>query len=164
MDILSNDFITSENIRINADLTEKEFQKFKVGYGDVLFQRSSENVEDAGTSNVYLDERKCAVFGGFVICGKKKAEYVPLFLKYGLTNKDVRAQITSKAQGAQHINVSQDTLQGTVILLPSQYEQEKIGNYFRNLDALITLHQRKYFLCNLTKWPGRDVFSDGGRI
>ena len=143
MDILSNDFITSENIRIKADLTEKEFQRFKVGYGDVLFQRSSENVEDAGTSNVYLDERKCAVFGGFVICGKKKAEYVPLFLKYGLTNKGVRAQITSKAQGAQHINVSQDTLQGTVILLPSQYEQEKIGNYFRYLDALITLHQRK---------------------
>ena len=144
MDILSNDFITSENIRIKADLTEKEFQRFKVGYGDVLFQRSSENVEDAGTSNVYLDERKCAVFGGFVICGKKKAEYVSLFLKYGLTNKGVRAQITSKAQGAQHINVSQDTLQGTVILLPSQYEQEKIGNYFRYLDALITLHQRKY--------------------
>ena len=143
MDILSNDFITSENIRIKADLTEKEFQRFKVGYGDVLFQRSSENVEDAGTSNVYLDERKCAVFGGFVICGKKKAEYVSLFLKYGLTNKGVRAQITSKAQGAQHINVSQDTLQGTVILLPSQYEQEKIGNYFRYLDALITLHQRK---------------------
>ncbi len=143
MDILSNDFITSENIRIKADLTEKEFQRFKVGYGDVLFQRSSENVEDAGTSNVYLDERKCAVFGGFVICGKKKAEYIPLFLKYGLTNKAVRAQITSKAQGAQHINVSQDTLQGTVILLPSQYEQEKIGNYFRSIDALITLHQHK---------------------
>ena len=144
MDILSNDFITSENVRTKADLTEAEFQRFKVGYGDVLFQRSSENVADAGTSNVYLDERKCAVFGGFVICGKKKSEYVPLFLKYGLTNKDVRAQIMSKAQGAQHINVSQDTLQGTEILLPSQYEQEKIGNYFRNFDTLITLHQRKY--------------------
>ena len=144
MDILSNDFITSENIRTKADLTEAEFQRFKVGYGDVLFQRSSENVEDAGTSNVYLDERKYAVFGGFVICGKKKSEYVPSFLKYGLTNKDVHAQITSKAQGAQHINVSQDTLSGAEILLPSQYEQEKIGYFFRNLDALITLHQREH--------------------
>lgn len=143
MDILSNDFITSENVRTKADLTETEFQRFKVGYGDVLFQRSSENVEDAGTSNVYLDECKCAVFGGFVICGKKKSEYVPLFLKYGLTNKDVRAQIMSKAQGAQHINISQDTLQGTEILLPSQYEQEKIGNYFRNFDTLITLYRHK---------------------
>lgn len=70
---------------------------------------------------MYLDERKCAVLGGFVICGKKKSEYVPFFLKHGLTNKGVRAQITSKAQGVQHINVSQDTLQGIKILLPSQH-------------------------------------------
>lgn len=28
--------------------------------------------------------------------------------------------------------------------IPSEEEQKKIGNYFRNLDNLITLHQRKY--------------------
>ena len=85
---------------------------------------------------MYLDERKCAVLGGFVICGKKKSEYVPFFLKHGLTNKGVRAQITSKAQGVQHINVSQDTLQGIKILLPSQHEQERIESAFLHLGEL----------------------------
>ena len=143
MDILNNDVITSENIRAKAELNETEFQRFKVEYGDVLFQRSSENVEDAGTSNVYMDKDKSAVFGGFVICGKRKTEYNPLFMKYGLTSKKVRIQIMSKAQGAQHINVSQDTLQGIKFFMPSQYEQDEIGAYLFNLDYLITLHQHK---------------------
>ena len=151
MDILNNNFITSENIRSRADMNEIEFQRFKVEYGDVLFQRSSENIEDAGTSNVYMDKHKNAVFGGFVICGKKKAEYKPLFMRYELTSKNVRTQIISKAQGAQHINVSQDTLQGVEISMPSQYEQEKIGVYFSNIDHLITLHQRKLKKLNVLK-------------
>lgn len=148
MDILNNDFITSENIRAKAELNEIEFERFKVEYGDVLFQRSSENIEDAGTSNVYMDKDKRAAFGGFVICGKKKTDYNPLFMKYGMTSKKVRIQIMSKAQGAQHINVSQNTLQGINFFMPSQDEQDKIGAYFSNLDNLITLHQQK---CNALK-------------
>ena len=148
MDILNNDFITSENIRAKAELNEIEFERFKVEYGDVLFQRSSENIEDAGTSNVYMDKDKRAAFGGFVICGKKKTDYNPLFMKYGMTSKKVRIQIMSKAQGAQHINVSQNTLQGINFFMPSQDEQDKIGAYFSNLDNLITLHQQK---CDETK-------------
>ena len=65
MDILNDDFITYESIRGLADVTEEEKERFSVDFGDVLFQRSSENVEDAGRTNVYLD-RKRAVFGGFV--------------------------------------------------------------------------------------------------
>ncbi len=30
-----------------------------------------------------------------------------------------------------------------VIMVPSEEEQKKIGEYFRHLDLLITLHQRK---------------------
>lgn len=75
MDILNDDFITYESIRGLADVTEEEKERFSVDFGDVLFQRSSENVEDAGRTNVYLD-RKRAVFGGFVIRGKKNSEVV----------------------------------------------------------------------------------------
>lgn len=31
------------------------------------------------------------------------------------------------------------------VIFPSKAEQLKIGNYFKNLDNLITLHQRLYF-------------------
>ena len=153
MDILNDDFITYESIRGLADVTEEEKERFSVDFGDVLFQRSSENVEDAGRTNVYLD-RKRAVFGGFVIRGKKNSDYQPEFMRYVLDTKMIRKQITTKAQGAQHINVSQETLQDVLFCLPSKEEQIRIGNYFRNLDNLITLHQRNP--CNLNKFMAFD--------
>lgn len=35
-------------------------------------------------------------------------------------------------------------VEGIEIALPTLEEQKKIGEYFRNLDSLITLHQRKF--------------------
>ena len=75
MDVLSDDFITYDSIKGKARVSDEEAERYSVGYGDILFQRSSENYEDAGTSNVYLDQHKRVVFGGFVIRGKKIAPY-----------------------------------------------------------------------------------------
>ena len=143
MDILNNQFITYDCIRGKATVTDNELERFSVRYGDVLFQRSSENVEDAGTSNVYVDNERTAIFGGFVIRGRQVAPYSPRFMKYLLDTKAVRNQITKKAQGAQHVNVSQETLQDVQITLPSQREQEAVESCLCNLDTLIALHQRK---------------------
>ena len=90
MDVLDDDFITYDKIRGKAEVSEEEHERFSVKYGDVLFQRSSENVEDAGTSNVYLDQDHTAVFGGFVIRGRGISEYDPKFMKYCLSAPMVR--------------------------------------------------------------------------
>ena len=79
-----------------------------------------------------------------MIRGKKVGEYNPIFIKYLLGSSSIREQITHRAQGAQHINVSQDTLADVVLLMPSMREQEAVGLVFLHLDSLITLHQRKY--------------------
>lgn len=142
MDVLDDKFITHETVRGKARLNCEEASRYCVEYGDVLFQRSSENQEDAGTSNVYLDQHVSSAFGGFVIRGKKVGEYNPIFIKYLLGSPFIREQITHRAQGAQHINVSQDTLADVVLLMPSMREQEAVGLVFLHLDNLITLHQR----------------------
>ena len=141
MDVLDDEFITHETIRGKARLNYEEASRYCVEYGDVLFQRSSENQEDAGTSNVYLDQHVPSAFGGFVIRGKKVDEYNPIFIKYLLGSSFIRKQITHRAQGAQHINVSQDTLADVVLLMPSMREQEAVGLVFLHLANLITLHQ-----------------------
>ena len=41
--------------------------------------------------------------------------------------------------------LNQEVCRSIPISCPSFGEQKKIGDYFRNLDNLITLHQRKYF-------------------
>ncbi len=143
MDVLAEVFITYDSIRGKASVDPVERDRYLVEYGDVLFQRSSENQEDAGTSNVYLDQGRPAIFGGFVIRGKRIADYDPLAMRYLLSSQLVRRQITSRAQGAQHINVSQDTLQDVAIQLPGKGEQSLIGALFAKLDSLITLHQRE---------------------
>lgn len=144
MDVLDDEFITHETVRGKARLNYEEASRYCVEYGDVLFQRSSENQEDAGTSNVYLDQHVPSAFGGFVIRGKKVDEYNPIFIKYLLGSSFIREQITHRAQGAQHINVSQDTLAGVVLLMPPMREQEAVGLVFLHLANLITLHQRKH--------------------
>ena len=152
MDVLDDEFITHETVRGKARLNYEEASRYCVEYGDVLFQRSSENQEDAGTSNVYLDQHVPSAFGGFVIRGKKVDEYNPIFIKYLLGSSFIREQITHRAQGAQHINVSQDTLAGVVLLMPSMREQEAVGLVFLHLANLITLHQRKHDkLCTVKK-------------
>lgn len=143
MDVLCDDFITYGSIRGQANLDKEAQEKYSVEYGDVLFQRSSENYEDAGTSNVYLDQHKPAAFGGFVIRGRKVSEYEPTFMMHALRSIPVRNQITCRAQGAQHINVSQDTLADVIVKMPPLPEQQIIGTFFSRLDSLITLHQRK---------------------
>ncbi len=148
MDILNNKFITYDVIlgSVNLDPTNKSNERFLVRYGDIVFQRSSENVEDAGKSNVYMDKEKPAAFGGFVIRGKKIAVYEPIFMKYVLDGQFVRNQIMSVAQGAQHINVGQEALRNILVNLPKADEQKSIGSFFLEIDNLITLHQREPFL------------------
>lgn len=148
MDILNNDVITHDVIqgRVNVDM--ETAQRYLVEYGDVLFQRSSENIEDAGRSNVFADAEKTAIFGGFVIRGKKVSEYNMIFMKQNLETQLVRKQIMSCAQGAQHINVGQETLGNIKAFFPSLEEQKKIGDSFNHIDSLITLHQHK---CDETK-------------
>ena len=144
MDILDDYFITFNSIRGKAEVAESERERFSVKNGDILFQRSSENVEDAGRSNVFLDsDDKPAIFGGFVIRGRNIADFNPVFMKYLLDSKPVRAQFVKKAQGAQHVNVSQEVLQEIKIKSPDIKEQEMIGLIFEKIDALTALHQKK---------------------
>ena len=54
-DILDNEFITYKNINDNVQVTDNEFENYKIEYGDIVFQRSSETREEVGTANVYLN-------------------------------------------------------------------------------------------------------------
>lgn len=143
MDILNNPFITYDVIRGKVDIDEKTLDNYSVTYGDVLFQRSSETREDAGKSNVYLDKENTATFGGFVIRGKKTGDYSPEFMNSLLKSPKVRKEITSKAQGAQHINVGQETLENVSIILPVMKEQERIAEFLSSIDDIIQVQEDK---------------------
>ena len=141
-DILSDYPITYETIQGSVDVNEQQMEEYGVKYGDILFQRSSENYEDAGTSNVYLDPNNTAVFSGFVIRGKKISEYNPVYLNALLRTSYVRKAIIRQAAGAQHINIGQESLAKVHIALADDPEQKKIAEILTAQDKVIELKEK----------------------
>ena len=141
MDILNNQFICYDNIRASVEITDGDIETYGVSYGDVLFQRSSETLEDVGQANVYLDSQP-AVFGGFVIRGKSKGNYHPMFFRYLLASPTARKKIIVKGAGAQHFNIGQDGLSTVYLNIPSIQEQEKIAKLLECIDTRITTQNK----------------------
>mgnify|MGYP002511520018 CR=1 FL=1 len=78
-------------------------------------------------------------FGDFISLSELKAD--PIFTCYSVYKRlqnDLHI-----VQGSAIKGITKDDLLSKEIMLPSVAEQIKIGEYFRNLDHLITLHQRK---------------------
>ena len=141
MDILNNAVITYGCIKASVDVTEKELSDFSVEKGDLLFQRSSETLEDVGRANVYMDD-ETAVFGGFVIRGKKKGEYDPQFFNYLLRSPFARKRIIPMGAGAQHFNIGQEGLNKVKLHFTTIEEQRKIGKFLSLLDERIATQNK----------------------
>ena len=162
MDILNNAVITYDCIKASVDVTEKELSDFSVEKGDILFQRSSETLEDVGRANVYMDDNT-AVFGGFVIRGKKKGEYDPQYFNYLLRSPFARKRIIPMGAGAQHFNIGQEGLSKVKLHFANIEEQKKIGKMLSLLDERIAT-QNKIIdkLQSLIKGINQRVFKNSG--
>ena len=102
-------------------------------------------------------------YGAFVdrtvlIFEKYKTEIDNLFWAYVIKQKFIEEAY--KAPGGTIKTITKEALSDFDLLLPNFNEQKQIGKYFSNLDNLITLHQRKYNLCNKVKvyaWEQRKL-------
>lgn len=141
MDILNNAVITYDCIRASVSVSEEDISAFSVQKGDILFQRSSETLEDVGRANVYVDDIP-AVFGGFVIRGKQKTNYNPLFFKYLLSSPLARKRIIRMGAGAQHFNIGQEGLSKVKLPFACIDEQNKIAKILYLLDKRISLQSK----------------------
>uniref|UniRef100_UPI0025ADA597 restriction endonuclease subunit S n=1 Tax=Alistipes finegoldii TaxID=214856 RepID=UPI0025ADA597 len=129
------------NIRGKVNATEKEIECFGVKDGDLLFQRSSETLEDVGRANVYMDNRT-AIYGGFVIRGRKIGNYDPLFFKYLLATPLARKRTCRMGAGAQHFNIGQEGLSKISLYFPSIEEQRKIAEFLSLIDERIATQNK----------------------
>ena len=141
MDILSEGVINYDNIRGKVNATGKEIECFGVKDGDLLFQRSSETLEDVGRANVYMDNRT-AIYGGFVIRGRKIGNYDPLFFKYLLATPLARKRTCRMGAGAQHFNIGQEGLSKISLYFPSIEEQRKIAGFLSLIDERIATQNK----------------------
>ena len=84
-----------------------------------------------------------AVHGGFMLLGRtKNYDFVNASMSSSWYTKFINVFVAG-GNGAIG-NLNKNNLDEQVILVPNDAEQTKIGNYFRNLDHLITLHQCEF--------------------
>lgn len=146
----SGKFITYMNVFSNpvasSNMTEAieiDDSQNKVQFGDVLFTASSETPDEVGMSSVWLENAENTYLNSFCFGYRPTTEYNPYYLAYMLRSSSMRKKITFLAQGISRYNISKNKMMDIEMPIPSIDEQKQIGEYFRNLDNLITLHQRE---------------------
>ena len=108
--------------------------------GEILFARTGASV---GKSFIYRESDGLVYYAGFLIRAKVKPEYDSEFIFQNTLGASYEKyiKITSQRSGQPGVN-AQEYAEYT-FLVPDYTEQKKIGGFLRQIDNLITLHQRK---------------------
>ena len=72
------------------------------------------------------------------------ADFIEYFFATKMPDRELRKLISSGARMDGLLNIGYDDFMGIKMMFPSVLEQDKIAEYFRAFDHLITLHHRKY--------------------
>lgn len=143
-------FITYMNVYSNpvsdpegTDLIEVDNRQNTVRKGDVLFTTSSETPEEVGMSSVVFESIENTYLNSFCFGYRPKIEFNNFYLAFLLRSGGFRKNIIFLAQGISRYNISKNAVMNIPIPIPAKEEQEAIGDFFKHLDALLTLHQRK---------------------
>ena len=134
-------FLDSDLTSPDCDLCSAE--KYKLQEGDIVFARTGASV---GKTFIYKASDGLVYYAGFLIRAKINDNTYPDFVFYNTLTKEYERfiRITSQRSGQPGVNAQEYS--SFEFSLPSYEEQKKIGEYFRNLDHLITLHQRECYL------------------
>ena len=141
----------------NPEMTEPieiDPKQNEVEVGDVFFTTSSETPEEVGMSSILLEKRGKTYLNSFCFGFRPSEKIDSYYLAYMLRSDSARAKIILLAQGISRYNISKNKVMEIAVSLPSLDEQKMIGQYFSQLDNLITLHQRKPFIM---KWRTSDA-------
>ena len=131
--------------------------------GDVLFVRSSVKLEGVGEAALVPESLDKTTYSGFIIRFRDEEGIDNNYKRFVFATEQVRNQIISQATDSANKNISQSVLADLDVPLPELEEQSKIGQYFSDLDTLITLHQRKYErLVNIKKSMLDKMFPKNG--
>ncbi|MGN9112616.1 restriction endonuclease subunit S [Lachnospiraceae bacterium HCP1S3_B8] len=129
---------------INDDSKVEKFKGSFLHNGDIVIADTAEDETVGKCTEIQgVDDIKL-ISGLHTIPCRPKEEYGAKFLGYYMNSSAYHAQLIPLMQGIKVTSISKSALQDTNMIIPKSVdEQTIIGEYFSNLDHLITLHQRK---------------------
>lgn len=134
----THEFLTDNLTSPDIDLTGAD--NYKLTEGDILFARTGASV---GKSYIYRNSDGLVYYAGFLIRARIKEEYDAEFVFQNTLTDRYNKYIAVISQRSGQPGVNAQEYAEFEIEVPKKEEQTKIGTYFRNIDHLITLHQRK---------------------
>ena len=146
-------FLSVENIatlKSSKFISEEDFKRdYKVfpQEKDILMTR----IGDVGTTNVVTDNGLKAYYVSLALLKYKSTD--PYFLSNAIQSDYVQKGLANRTlKTAIPMKINKDEIGKVSVMLPlSATEQQQIGTYFRHLDHLITLHQRKLAKLKIVK-------------
>ena len=108
---------------------------------EVIVPASGETAEDIARASAV--EESGVLLGGDLNILRPFDFINPLFLALAISNGEPQKELAKKAQGKSVVHIHNTDIQEVTIAYPSRTEQDRIVSVFRQLDNLITLHQRK---------------------
>ena len=138
IDDVSHEFRDDDLTSPDTDLSAAS--NYQLHNGEILFARTGASV---GKSFIYRESDGLVYFAGFLIRARIKPEYDAEFVfqnTLGLPYEKY-IQVTSQRSGQPGVNAQEYAEYS--LMVPSYAEQKRIGGFLRQIDTLITLHQRK---------------------
>lgn len=135
-----------EDIVYIDESTDKLMMNSRVFANDVLLNITGASI---GRSAVYkgLDEANVNQH----VCIIRPIEgYHPDFIQLNLASDRGQKQIKSSQAGGGREGLNFQQIGKMEFVFPTLDEQKQIGNYFNNIDHLITLHQRRHLYMKYT--------------
>ena len=108
---------------------------------EVIIPASGETAEEIARASAI--EKSGFLLGGDLNIIRPVGSVNPLFLALTFSNGEPQKQLTKRAQGKSVVHVRNSDIKEVFVSYPSQEEQSQIVAVFRNLEQIITLHQRK---------------------
>ena len=108
---------------------------------EVIVPASGETADDIARASAV--EKSGVLLGGDLNILRPFDFINPLFLALAISNGEPQKELAKKAQGKSVVHIHNTDIQEVTIAYPSRTEQDRIVSVFRQLDNLITLHQRK---------------------
>lgn len=108
---------------------------------EVIVPASGETAEDIARASAV--EKSGVMLGGDLNILRPFDFISPLFLALTISNGEPQKELAKKAQGKSVVHIHNTDIQEVTIAYPSRTEQDRIVSVFRQLDNLITLHQRE---------------------
>jgi len=138
-------FLSVENITTltsNKYISNEDFEKYYKIFpekGDVLMTR----IGDIGTPNVVESSEKIAYYVSLALLKLKNTD--PYFLNNAIQTSLFQDDLKKHSlTTAIPMKINKDEIgKVNIVVTPNREEQKKIGQFFKSLDNLITLHQRE---------------------